>query len=500
MPTALYRVIVALLLLLPLAAHADDASDFAAANNSQQALLLESWAAQPASARIELINSLQQGQITVDGQVKILRLNNRLRGLIDTALASHQLLASDPRLRLSAAQQLQKNAKPAQLKFLDQQLATETDSDVHTALSLALANLQLVDPDPAVRLAAVRLLGETGEPLARTRLENLLQPGVEADTNVRTAAETSLAQVKRKLLIGDLLGQAFSGLSLGSILFLAALGLAITFGLLGVINMAHGEMLMLGAYCTYCVQLLFQRFAPGAIEFYPLLALPVAFFVTAGVGMVLERTIIRHLYGRPLETLLATWGISLILIQLVRVLFGAQNVEVANPAWLSGGLQVLPNLVLPYNRLVIIVFALAVVVLTWLLLNKTRLGLNVRAVTQNRNMAACCGVPTGRVDMLAFGLGSGIAGLGGVALSQVGNVGPDLGQGYIIDSFLVVVLGGVGQLAGTVYAAFGLGIANKILEPQIGAVLGKILILGLIILFIQKRPQGLFALKGRVID
>ena len=500
MPTALYRLILSCLLLLPLAVFADDASDFAAANNSAQAQLLESWAAHPTPARIELINSLQQGQIIVDGQTKTVRLNNRLRGLIDTALASHQLLAADPKLRLSAAQQLQKSAKPAQLNFLDQQLAAEHDSDVHSALSLALANLQLVDPDPAVRLAAVRLLGETGEPLARTRLENLLQPGVESDATVHTAAETSLAQVKRKLLIGDLLGQAFSGLSLGSILLLAALGLAITFGLLGVINMAHGEMLMLGAYSTYCVQLLFQRFAPGAIEFYPLAALPVAFFVTAAVGMLLERTIIRHLYGRPLETLLATWGISLILIQMVRVLFGAQNVEVSNPAWLSGGLQVLPNLVLPYNRLVIIVFALAVVALTWLLLNKTRLGLNVRAVTQNRNMAACCGVPTGRVDMLAFGLGSGIAGLGGVALSQVGNVGPELGQGYIIDSFLVVVLGGVGQLAGTVYAAFGLGIANKILEPQIGAVLGKILILGLIILFIQKRPQGLFALKGRVID
>ena len=500
MLTALYRLTLALLLLLPWAAQADDASDFAAASNAAQAQLLESWAAQPTPSRVELINSLQQGNISVDGEVKTLRLNNRLRGLIDTALASHQLLAADPKLRLTAAQQLQKSAKPAQLKFLDQQLAAETDSDVSSALSLALANLQLVDPDPAVRLAAVRLLGETGEPLARTRLEALLQPGVETDATVHTAAETSLAQVKRKLLIGDLLGQAFSGLSLGSILLLAALGLAITFGLLGVINMAHGEMLMLGAYSTYCVQLLFQRFAPGAIEFYPLLALPVAFFVTAAVGMVLERTIIRHLYGRPLETLLATWGISLILIQLVRVLFGAQNVEVANPSWLSGGLQVLPNLVLPYNRLVIIVFALAVVVLTWLLLNKTRLGLNVRAVTQNRNMAACCGVPTGRVDMLAFGLGSGIAGLGGVALSQIGNVGPDLGQGYIIDSFLVVVLGGVGQLAGTVYAAFGLGIANKILEPQIGAVLGKILILGLIILFIQKRPQGLFALKGRVID
>ncbi|MFI8337381.1 urea ABC transporter permease subunit UrtB [Pseudomonas taetrolens] len=500
MPTALYRFIFALLLFLPLAATADDASDFTAANSTQQAKLLEGWAARPEPARVELINSLQQGRIALNGETRTVRLNNRLRGLIETALASHQLLAADPALRLTAAQQLQKSARPAQLSFLEQQLASETDSDVQSALSLALANLQLVDSNPAVRLAAVRLLGETGEPLARTRLENLLQPGVETDAAVRTAAETSLAQVERKLLIGDVLGQAFSGVSLGSILLLAALGLAITFGLLGVINMAHGEMLMLGAYATYGVQLLFQRYAPEAIEFYPLLALPVAFFVTAGVGMLLERTIIRHLYGRPLETLLATWGISLILIQLVRLLFGAQNVEVANPAWLSGGLHVLPNLVLPYNRLVIVVFALAVVVLTWLLLNKTRLGLNVRAVTQNRNMAACCGVPTGRVDMLAFGLGSGIAGLGGVALSQVGNVGPDLGQGYIIDSFLVVVLGGVGQLAGTVYAAFGLGVANKILEPQMGAVLGKILILGLIILFIQKRPQGLFALKGRVID
>ncbi|MDL5600290.1 urea ABC transporter permease subunit UrtB [Bacillus subtilis] len=300
--------------------------------------------------------------------------------------------------------------------------------------------------------------------------------------------------------MGEVLGQAFGGLSLGSILLLAALGLAITFGLLGVINMAHGEMLMLGAYTTYVVQLAFQRLAPDLLALYPLVALPVAFCVTAAIGMALERTVIRHLYGRPLETLLATWGISLILIQLVRVVFGAQNVEVANPAWLSGGIQVLPNLVLPYNRIVIIGFALFVVALTWLLLNRTRLGLNVRAVTQNRNMAACCGVPTGRVDMLAFGLGSGIAGLGGVALSQVGNVGPELGQGYIIDSFLVVVLGGVGQLAGSVMAAFGLGVANKILEPQIGAVLGKILILALIILFIQKRPQGLFALKGRVID
>lgn len=523
MPTALIRILLSLALLLPLTAHAGDAADFVAANPALQAKLLESWSAQPAPARLPLLDALQSGRLASDSSKtpfiedagrfmaaegpaepasppKKLRLNNRLRGLLATAQASHQLLASEPTVRLAAAQQLQKSAKPAQLELLNARVASEEDASVRAALALALANLQLVDPDPAIRLSAVRLLGETGEPLARTRLEALLGEGVESDAEVRTAAETSLAQVKRRLLGGELLGQAFSGLSLGSILLLAALGLAITFGLLGVINMAHGEMLMLGAYTTYMVQIAFQKLAPGYLAIYPLAALPIAFFVTAAIGMALERTVIRHLYGRPLETLLATWGISLILIQLVRMLFGAQNVEVANPEWLSGGIQVLPNLVLPYSRIVIIGFALFVVLLTWLLLNKTRLGLNVRAVTQNRNMAACCGVPTGRVDMLAFGLGSGIAGLGGVALSQIGNVGPDLGQSYIIDSFLVVVLGGVGQLAGSVLAAFGLGVANKILEPQIGAVLGKILILALIILFIQKRPQGLFALKGRVID
>jgi urea transport system permease protein len=527
MPTALLRLLPILTLLLTLlapTAQAGDAADFVAASPAQQATLLETWSAHPDASRLPLIEALQKGQLASDSNKapfmqtdagwqaaeggdaqpastpKKLPLNNRLRGLISTAQASHQLLAKEPAIRLAAAQQLQKSAKPAQLELLNSRVASEDDDTVRDALSLALANLQLIDADPAIRLAAVRLLGETGDPLARTRLETLLDPAVETDAGVRTAAETSLAQVKRRLLMGELLGQAFSGLSLGSILLLAALGLAITFGLLGVINMAHGEMLMLGAYSTYMVQILFQRFAPDFLSLYPLVALPVAFFVTAAIGMALERTVIRHLYGRPLETLLATWGISLMLIQLVRVVFGAQNVEVANPAWLSGGVQVLPNLVLPYSRMVIIGFALFVVVLTWLLLNKTRLGLNVRAVTQNRNMAACCGVPTGRVDMLAFGLGSGIAGLGGVALSQIGNVGPDLGQSYIIDSFLVVVLGGVGQLAGSVMAAFGLGIANKILEPQIGAVLGKILILALIILFIQKRPQGLFALKGRVID
>ncbi|MCO8163690.1 urea ABC transporter permease subunit UrtB [Pseudomonas sp. 21LCFQ02] len=523
MPNFFHRLMLICALLLPLGAQAGEADDFVAGNSAAQADLLEAWSVQPLGERLPWLEALRDGRVAADSSKRAfidndgqysavdggpaaadeprkLRLNNRLRGLVDTALASHQLMSNDAAVRLAAAQHLQRNARPAQLALLSQSLTRESDSQVWNALNLALANLQLTDSSPTVRLAAVRLLGETGEPLARTRLEALLEPGVEPDASVRIAAQTSLAQVKRKLLMGDLLGQAFTGLSLGSILLLAALGLAITFGLLGVINMAHGEMLMLGAYTTYCVQVLFQQYAPDALAYYPLLALPAAFCVTALIGMALERTVIRHLYGRPLETLLATWGISLMLIQAVRLIFGAQNVEVANPGWLSGGIQVLPNLVLPYNRIVIIGFALCVVALTWLLLNKTRLGLNVRAVTQNRNMAACCGVPTGRVDMLAFGLGSGIAGLGGVALSQIGNVGPDLGQGYIIDSFLVVVLGGVGQLAGSVSAAFGLGVLNKILEPQIGAVLGKILILALIILFIQKRPQGLFALKGRVID
>ena len=365
-----------------------------------------------------------EGEAAPVGEPKKVWLNNRLRILIANALSTQRLVSADAAVRLQAATALQREAQGEQLPLLTRRLAQEKDPQVRDALSIALANLQLADARQQVRFNAVRLLGESGEPETRARLQALTDAANEPDAAVRAEAQRSLQRVQHRLMIGDLLGQAFSGLSLGSILLLAALGLAITYGLLGVINMAHGEMLMLGAYSAYLVQGLFQQFAPQWLALYPLAALPVAFAITAGIGMALERTVIRHLYGRPLETLLATWGISLILIQLVRVTFGAQNVEVANPYWLSGGVQLLPNLVLPYNRIVIIGFALFVVVLTWLLLNKTRLGLNVRAVTQNRNMAACCGVPTGRVDMLAFGLGSGIAGLGGVALSQIGNVGP----------------------------------------------------------------------------
>jgi urea transport system permease protein len=288
------------------------------------------------------------------------------------------------------------------------------------------------------------------------------------------------------------------GLSQGSILLLVAIGLAITFGLMGVINMAHGEMLMLGAYTTYLVQGWFERFLPASRDSYLLAALPAAFVVCMAAGMLLERLVIRHLYGRPLETLLATWGLSLIIIQSVRLTFSAQNVSVANPAWLAGGWELVEGVVLPYTRVATIAFAAVVVLLVRLILRRTAIGLQVRAITQNRAMAANLGVPTGRVDTLTFGLGSAIAGLGGVALSQIGNVGPELGQLYIVDSFMVVVVGGVGKIVGTVLTAFGLGILNKLLEPVTGSVLGKIIVLAAIILFIQRRPQGLFSPAGRV--
>ncbi len=307
----------------------------------------------------------------------------------------------------------------------------------------------------------------------------------------------ALKAIEGRLAWGERLGVIFTGVSLGSILLLVALGLAITYGLMGVINMAHGELMMIGAYATYLMQNLFKAYLPGAFDAYMLVAVPMSFLAAALVGAALERSVIRWLYGRPLETLLATWGISLMLQQAVRSIFGAQNVPVENPAWLSGGVDVMSNLTLPFNRIAIIAFALLVLVGVWALITRTRLGLFVRGVTQNRRMAACMGVDTARIDTYAFALGSGIAGLAGCALSQVGNVGPDLGQGYIVDSFMVVVLGGVGQLAGTVYAALGLGVLNKLLEGLSGAVLAKIMVLVLIVVFIQKRPQGIFALKGR---
>lgn len=427
-------------------------------------------------------------------------VNNRVRGAIEVARAATQLASPDAGVRLAAVRALQSTDVIELLPLIDRQQVRETDPQVSSLLMQVQAGLRLAGGDPALRLAAIETFAGSADPAVAARLAPFADEATESDPRIRAAARETILAIEQRIGWFDLLGNVFSGISLGSVLLLAALGLAITYGLLGVINMAHGEMLMLGAYATFVVQNLFQAYFPAAFGWYLLAALPIAFLFTALVGMVVERTVIRHLYGRPLETLLATWGISLLLIQVIRMIFGAQNVTVANPDWLSGGWQLTPVLTLPYNRIAIILFVVFVLSLTWVLLQKTRLGLFVRAVTQNRRMADSVGVPTGRVDMLAFGLGSGIAGLGGVALSQLGNVGPELGQAYIVDSFMVVVLGGVGQLAGTVLGAMGLGIVNKILEPQVGAVLGKIAILVFIILFIQKRPQGLFALKGRQVD
>lgn len=431
-------------------------------------------------------------------------INNRLRRAIEAALAGSRLFSDNPNERLDAARRLQQTGDPARLPLVDKALAAEKNEAVRGALLIAQASLELKSDDAAKRRHAVQVLGDTKNAAFRPTLSALTQERdgayAEPDAGVREAAVNAVKQIDRHLATIEWAGNLFYGVSLGSVLLLAALGLAITFGLMGVINMAHGELLMIGAYVTYVVQTLFRAWLPGWLDWYVVAALPLAFVVTALVGMALERTVIRWLYGRPLETLLATWGISLMLMQGVRSLFGAQNVEVGNPSWMSGGFTVLGGLVLTYNRLVIIGFSLFVVFLVWALLNHTRLGLFVRAITQNRRMADCVGVPTGRVDMLAFGLGSGIAGLAGVALSQLGNVGPDLGRGYIVDSFMVVVLGGVGQLAGTVIAALGLGGVNKFLEPYAGAVMAKITILVLIVLFVQKRPQGLFAPKGRSVE
>jgi urea transport system permease protein len=360
------------------------------------------------------------------------------------------------------------------------------------------ATILITSADPAKRLAAAQSLAGSSEPAVKSLIQERLAPGAEPDNAVRGALMTAQAAVEGKLAWGERLGVVFTGISLGSILLLVALGLAITYGLMGVINMAHGELMMIGAYATYLVQNLFRQWLPPSLfDWYIVLAIPASFAVAALVGAVLERTVIRWLYGRPLETLLATWGISLVLMQGVRTLFGAQNVAVENPSWLSGGVQVMSNLILPYNRLAIIAFAFLVLAGVTLMINRTRLGLFVRGVTQNRRMAACVGINTARIDTYAFSLGAGIAGLAGCALSQVGNVGPDLGQSYIVDAFMVVVTGGVGQLAGTVYAALGLGILNKFLEGFAGAVLAKIMVLVCIVVFIQKRPQGLFAMKGR---
>lgn len=427
--------------------------------------------------------------------------NNRVRRMLNTSLAVLELFAPDREERLDAAKKIEDSgADPAFLPVLDRVLKKETDSEIKHIVTMIRAMIGLDSKDPAVRLTSVKDLGESDNPDIQLKLTEMTDPANEADSGIRAAAEKSLASLDQRLLIGETITRVFTGLSLGSILLLAAMGLAITYGVMGIINMAHGELLMVGAFATFVVHDFFRDHYPEYFDWYIVVAVPVAFFTAAIVGAIMERTVIRWLYGRALETLLTTWGISLILIQTVRSTFGTFNQEIANPSWLSGSVEVMSNVDLPWNRIVIIGFAVLVLALMWVLLNRTRLGLFVRAVTQNRAMAGCVGVPTARIDTVAFALGASIAGLGGVALSQVSNVGPEMGQGYIVDCFMTVVLGGVGQLAGTVWAAMGIGVVTKLVEGGLGAVIAKVVVLVIIIMVIQKRPQGIFALKGRVAD
>ncbi len=429
-------------------------------------------------------------------------MNNEIRRAIGPVIARLKLRAPDPAVRLAAARELSLRGGDAVLTLLRAARDRETDSAVKEALSLGLARSDLRSGSAAQKREALAVLQTLGTGEDRSGIEALLAKSgntfAERDPSVRAAAESALGSIRNRERWINGAGHLLYGLSLASVFLFAALGLAITFGVMGVINMAHGEMLTIGAYSAYVVQVFFQKQLPGLVALYPLCAIPVAFLAAGGMGVLLERTVIRWLYGRPLETLLATWGISLGLIQSIRLIFGASNVAVENPPWLAGGHELLHGLVIPYSRVAVVLFVVLAALLVWFLLHRTRLGLTLRAVTQNRSMAACMGVRTGRVDMWTFGLGSGIAGLGGVALSQLGNVGPELGQSYILDSFMVVVLGGVGRIAGTIGAALGLGLVQKLLEPVSGAVLGKIAVLVVIILFIQRRPQGMFPVKGRV--
>jgi len=426
------------------------------------------------------------------------RLNNRLRRSVEAALGGLTLMSANPGRRYEAAQAVFKSRDANALGTLDAALAKETEARVKRALTEARAAVILYQASAAEsdKIAAITVIKDRADQDSRGLLAGL--PSGQGAA-VQKAAADAIASIDNRLALWSMVQNAWYGLSLGSVLLLAAIGLAITFGVMGVINMAHGEMVMLGAYTTFVVQEVIRARNPALFDYSLFIAVPLAFLVAGCVGILIERSVIRFLYGRPLETLLATWGISLILQQAVRTAFGPTNKEVGNPSWMSGAFE-LGGITITYNRMWIIVFTLAVFVALLGLLRFTRLGLEMRAVTQNRQMAASMGIRTARIDALTFGLGSGIAGIAGVALSQIDNVSPNLGQGYIIDSFLVVVFGGVGNLWGTPVAAFTLGIANKFLEPFAGAVLGKIAILVFIILFIQKRPRGLFALKGRAVE
>jgi urea transport system permease protein len=422
-----------------------------------------------------------------------------IRPLIDAFSGHAQLADPDWTVRKAAATKMGNSGDSGAVPSLTEALGREQHRWVRYELEQAIAQIQLKTGNDAERAAAAAKLGALASEDSLDRLREVAADAGAA-APVRQAAAEAVKRVERWALLTSAIQIGFQGLSLGSILLLMALGLAIVFGLMGVINMAHGELMALGAYTTFVIQGWFQAYAPGAFDYYFLVSLPLAFLVSAAAGFALERGVIRFLYGRPLETLLLTWGVSLMIQQGLRLWFGAANVDVLAPRWLSGGIPVMVGLQLPYNRLFIVGLAAAAVVGMYVVLFRTDAGLRIRAVTQNRGMAACLGVRSRRVDAFTFALGAGLAGLAGCALTQIGNVGPELGQNYIVDSFMVVVTGGVGKLAGTIVAAVGIGGLNKLIEPGLGAVLGKVAILILVILFIQRRPSGLFAAKGRHAD
>lgn len=426
-----------------------------------------------------------------------IRVNNSLRRAIRAAMGTLTLKSPDPAMRLEAANSAFRAPDPEQLGAIEAALASESDPRIATALGQARALTLLKTDAPLVdKVAAIAVIAERGGNEAMTALKPLVAGG---EPGVAEAATEAIAKIERDQQFWNVAQNVWFGVSLGSVLLLAAVGLAITFGVMGVINMAHGELIMVGAYTTFMTQQVIRTHFPGLFDWSLLIAAPLAFLVAGAIGVAIERGIVRFLYGRPLETLLATWGVSLILQQTVRTIFGPSNREVGNPSWMSGAFP-LGGLSITWNRFYIVIFAVCVFLGLLALLKRTLFGLQMRAVTQNRPMASEMGIRTARVDALTFGLGAGIAGLAGVALSQIDNVSPNLGQSYIIDSFLVVVFGGAGNLWGTFAAAFSLGIANKFMEPFVGAVLAKILILVFIILFIQKKPRGLFPTRGRAVE
>lgn len=438
------------------------------------------------------------GEELADADVTLVRVSNRIRRVLSAAIASLSLDSEDPAVRLAAARQFIDSPDSALLEAIETALVDEADGRVRNELEVARAAAIASDPaqSEGARREAVDRLAEAGSNRARRVLIGMfIEEGSELDVRRDAAVEV----IDRNLARWQQVQNLWFGLSLGSVLLLAAMGLAITFGVMGVINMAHGEMIMIGAYTTFVVQGILRGISPALAEVSLLIALPVAFLVAGLIGVFIERTVIRRLYSRPLETLLATWGISLILQQLVRTFFGASNQRVETPSWLAGSME-FGQIMITYNRLAILIFALVMLAAVILLLKKTPLGLHIRAVTQNRKMAESMGIRSDRVDMLTFGLGSGIAGVAGVALSQIANVSPNLGQGYIIDSFMVIVFGGVGNLFGTLVGAMTLGITTQLVEPSLGAVAAKVLILVFIIIFIQFRPRGLFPQKGRAAE